>query len=385
MEYRELGKTGEKVSIIGLGCEHLDGADYETIKATIEAALAGGVNILDVFMPGKEVRTNISRALGQRRSEVLIQGHIGATDVNEQYDISRDLPTVKKYFDELLELFSYIDFGMIFFIDTQEDFDSIFKTDLLAYIKELKDSGAVRHLGFSSHNPEIAMKVIETGLVEMMMFSVNPAFDMLPSSEYVFDYSDGDFGVKLFRGLDPRRAQLYQLCLKKEIGITVMKTFGGGKLITPEFSPFAETLSINQCLHYALSRPAVASALTGCKSATEMQEVLSYLSCTDADKDYSQIISGFRNDFSGNCVYCSHCQPCPVGIDIANVHKYLDIAQSQKQATPALKMHYSQLKVTADCCINCGSCEARCPFQVPIMKNMETAAVLFDSDSAKPT
>ena len=46
-------------------------------------------------MPGNEVRENIARALGERRSEVMIQGHIGSTDIKQQYDISRDLPNVK--------------------------------------------------------------------------------------------------------------------------------------------------------------------------------------------------------------------------------------------------------------------------------------------------
>ena len=63
MEYREIGNTGERASIIGLGCEHLDGAPFEQVKDTIDAALENGVNLLDVFMPGQQVRENISKAL----------------------------------------------------------------------------------------------------------------------------------------------------------------------------------------------------------------------------------------------------------------------------------------------------------------------------------
>ena len=98
MEYREIGKTGCRAGIIGLGCEHLDGAPYKQVEETISAALDSGINLLDVFMPGREVRENIAKALGSRRDQVMIQGHIGSTNVNQQYDISRDLPTVKKYF-----------------------------------------------------------------------------------------------------------------------------------------------------------------------------------------------------------------------------------------------------------------------------------------------
>ena len=56
MEYRELGNTGKKVGVIGLGCEHLDGKPYEQVKETVDRALEYGVNIFDVFMPGREVR-----------------------------------------------------------------------------------------------------------------------------------------------------------------------------------------------------------------------------------------------------------------------------------------------------------------------------------------
>ncbi|MEG2316540.1 MAG: aldo/keto reductase, partial [Clostridia bacterium] len=84
MEYREIGKTGERGSIIGLGCEHLDGKPYEQVKDTIDAALENGVNLLDVFMPGKEIRENIAKALGNRRKDVMLQGMIGSTDIHEQ-------------------------------------------------------------------------------------------------------------------------------------------------------------------------------------------------------------------------------------------------------------------------------------------------------------
>ena len=119
MEYREIGKTGKRSSIIGLGCENLDGKPFEQVQDTVNAALECGINLFDVFMPGNEIRENIARALGSRRDQVMIQGHIGSTDIRQQYDISRDLPVVKKYFENLLRIFGYIDFGMMFFIDSE--------------------------------------------------------------------------------------------------------------------------------------------------------------------------------------------------------------------------------------------------------------------------
>ena len=378
MEYRQLGKTGKQVSIIGLGCEFLDGKPYPQVEETVNAALEHNVNIFDIFMPGTEVREFISKALGNRRKNVLIQGHIGATDVNNKYDISRDLPTVKRYFEELLRIFGYIDFGMMFFIDSEQDYKDVFDTPFVTYVEQLKKNGDIRHIGFSSHNPGTAMKVIQTGLPEMMMFSINPAFDMLPSDKYVFDHFETGFGAELFRGLDPKRAELYKLCTQMQMGITVMKALGGGKLLSAEHSPYAQAMTVPQCIQYALDRPAVGSVLPGCQSMAEMHGVLEYFNASDADKDYMGILGGIRSDFVGNCVYCSHCQPCPANIDIATVTKYLDIARlDKKNVPPSIRSHYQSMASGGKDCIACGHCQGRCPFGVPVIGNMKEADVLL--------
>jgi hypothetical protein len=372
MQYRQLGNTGKEVSIIGLGLEHVDRKPYEQVKSTVDESLALGINLMDVFMPGDEIRGHIAKALGTRRKEVKLQGHIGATEVNQQYDISRDMPTVEKYFETLLRLFGYIDFGMLFFIDSEEDYKNVFETEFISYAEKLKRQGDIQHIGFSSHNPITAKKVIETGLVEMMMFSINPAFDMMPADKYVFDHMENRFSKDILRGIDPARAELYALCEQKGIGITGMKVYGSGKLLSPDHTPYAKPLTVHQCTHYALSRPGVASVLPGCQTAAETREIVAYINATDEEKDYAEALSTIRNDFKGNCVYCSHCQPCPVNIDIAAVHKYLDIARlDTANIPPSIKSHYQSLNSAT--CIECGNCEKRCPFGVEIIKNIKEA------------
>ncbi|MCL2461786.1 MAG: aldo/keto reductase [Defluviitaleaceae bacterium] len=376
MEYRQIGKTGLQASVIGLGCERLDGAPYEQVRETIGAALESGVNILDVFMPGTAVRENIAKALGGRRKNVMIQGHIGSTDVNQQYDISRDMPTVRKYFEELLRLFGYIDFGMMFFIDSEDDYKNVFDTDFVTYAERLKRQGDIRHIGFSSHIPVTAMKAINTGVPEMLMFSVNPAFDMLPVTENVLDRLENGIESGSLRGIEPKRAELYKLCAQKQIGITAMKALGAGKLLSPEHTPFAKPLTTAQCISYALSRPAVASALPGCRSADEVRDAMGYFDANDAERDYAEAIGSVRSDFMGNCVYCGHCQPCPAGIDIVSVNKYLDIARlDTANIPPSIRSHYQALGGTD--CTQCGNCESRCPFGVPVIENMREAARLL--------
>ena len=73
MLYRELGRTGRNVGVIGMGCEHLDRKPYEQAEETIRAAIEGGVNLLDVFMPGREVRENIAKAIAGRRGDAFVR------------------------------------------------------------------------------------------------------------------------------------------------------------------------------------------------------------------------------------------------------------------------------------------------------------------------
>lgn len=378
MEYREIGKTEKQSSIIGLGCENLDGKPFEQVQDTIHAALENGINLFDVFMPGNEVRENIAKALGDQRDKVMIQGHIGSTDIRQQYDISRDLPVVKRYFENLLRIFGYIDFGMMFFIDSEEDYKGVFETGFADYVQKLKQQGYIKHIGFSSHNPNMAMRVIHTGLPEMMMFSINLAFDLYPSETYMLDELHQGLNKSAFHGFDPKRAALYTLCEQKNIGITVMKTLGAGKLISAEHTPFDQPLTVAQCIHYALTRPSVASVMLGCQTREEVLDAVSYLDMSESEKDYTIVMNTLRNDFKGNCVYCSHCQPCPVGIDIAAVNKYLDIARLDKSnVPPSIRSHYAGLAHGGKDCIKCGNCEKRCPFSVSIMDNMASAAAIF--------
>lgn len=380
MIFRPLGATQWRVSTVGLGGEFLDGKPYEQVHAVIDEALKYGINILDVFMPGGAVRANIGKALKGRREQMIIQGHVGSCEKNGQYDITRDLDQCKRSFESLLRCLDtdYIDLGMLFFIDSDKDFQGVFDTDFIKYVQQLKDHGVIRAIGFSSHNPRTATRVIETGVVQSMLFSVNLAFDMTPAHADVLDELEKGLNSSAYAGIDPDRAALYTLCERKGVGITVMKALGAGKLISKEHAPFHRPMTVGQCIHYALSRPAVSSVLIGCATPQEVREAVGYFGQTDAEKDYSDILASFKGGYAGQCVYCSHCEPCPSEIGIAAVNKYLDIAKLDTDHIPeSVRSHYRALAHTASECIGCGNCETRCPFGVKIIKNMEIAQKLF--------
>lgn len=380
MEYRKIGKTDMRASVIGFGAEHLDFKPYAQIERTVHAVLDSGINMMDIFMPGEEIRKHLGQALKGRRDKMLIQGHIGSVDIGGQYETTRDLATSKRYFEDLLRHLGtdYIDFGMLFFIDDQKSFDTVFLGEILPYAQQLKKEGKIRAIGASAHNPLIAKQMVETGELDLLMFSINPAFDMAPSGIEVFDILGEDFTSDRITTVDPARVELYKSCVANEVGITVMKTLGSGKLLSAEHTPFSKPLTVGQCIHYALTRPGVVSALVGYETPEHVEEAMAYVTMSEEQKDYTEACSVMQQSFEGNCVYCNHCLPCPVEIDIAAVNKYLDIALLDENKVPqSIADHYANLSAHGSDCIACGSCEAKCPFSVGVTAKMQQAAKVF--------
>ena len=379
MQYRSIGKTGMSASIIGLGAEYLDNKPYALVEDVIHTAQEQGINLIDVFMPGDTVRSNIGKALAGTREKMLIQGHIGSVDLREQYDISRDLEVCKRYFDKLLTCLDtdYIDFGMFFFMDSNTDIDAIFDNGVVKYAQDLKRQGVIRALGASSHNPSTASRIVESDVIDILMFSINPAFDLMAGVSDIMSMMGND-STAMVQSFDTARAELYRLCESKDVGISVMKTLGAGKLLSAEHTPFASPMTPAQCIHYALTRPAVVSTLIGCQSREQVLDAVRYLTLSDEDRDYAPIISSVKRDFNGSCVYCNHCLPCPSNINIATVNKYLDIAVlHESNVPPSIRQHYKELGNHGSDCIACGNCEERCPFGVSVVENMKRATSIF--------
>ena len=379
MRYRELGNTGLQVSEIGLGAEWLERHTEEEVKAVIQRCESYGINILDCWMSNPEVRTKIGNAICGHREKWVIQGHFGSTWQEGQYVRTRDLPKVKEAFQDLLTRLQtdYIDLGMIHFVDSEAEFRRVMEGEFLAYVKEQKEKGVIRHTGMSTHNPQVAKLAALSGEIEMLLFSVNPAFDLLPPSEDLNDYFVESYGEGL-AGIDPLREELYKLCEQRGVGITVMKGYAGGRLFDARTSPFGVALTPVQCLHYALTRPAVASVLVGYDTPAHVDAAVAYEAATEEERDYASMLAKApRHAYSGQCTYCGHCAPCPAGIDIAMVNKLYDLAAMQPEVPATVRAHYQALSATAADCIACGGCETRCPFGVPVVERMEKAKALL--------
>lgn len=381
MRYRELKRCRNvKVSEIALGCEGFIGKTPEEYRAMLDRALELGVNFIDMYSPNPEFRDNLGKAIAGRREKIVLQGHICAVWENEQYLRTRDVVKVKESFEDQLHRLGtdYLDIGMIHYVDSESDWDTVYKDGILDYCKSLKDEGKIHAIGLSSHNPVVARKAVETGAIDVLMFSVNAAYDMQPASEdcnVLFDPANYQGGLN---GMNPDRKLLYEICERENVAIDVMKVFGGGDMLSEKYSPFGVAFNEYQCMEYCLTRPAVAAVMAGCHSVEEIEKVAAYYEADEKDKDYTAVLSKMEKfQFQGNCMYCGHCAPCTVGIQVAEVNKYLNLCLAQGMVPETVADHYRLLEHHASECIACGKCEGNCPFQVGIMEKMKKAKEIF--------
>ena len=238
-------------------------------------------------------------------------------------DRTRDLVEAKKAFENDLRVYgtSGSDVAMLHYIDQDDDYDLALNNGLLDYAVKLKQEGTIRYIGFSSHSVGICNRFLDTGLIDIFMFSLNPAYDFENTSE----------GLRVAE----ERAALYAKAEKLGAAITVMKCYDGGKLLE------------------------------------ELQASFGYIHATEAERHYDEILGSMAAVTAGSCIYCNHCLPCPVSINIGDVFKYYDLAQN---GDGLAREHYDSLSRHASDCIHCGECEPRCPFHVKIMEGMDRMA-----------
>ena len=381
MKTRILGRTGIKVSEIAIGGEGFENKDQKETKELIDYAFSQGINFIDVYNSNPKMRSQVGEALAHYpRESFVVEGHLCSMWEDGQYRRTRNLEEVKTAYQDFLTRMKldYCDIGMIHYCDDLKDFDQILNQGIMEYAQDLKQHDVIRSIGLSTRNPDVALKAVETGLIDVMLFSINPAYDMLPSSEDVDILFEEKTFDRLYEGIDENRATLYRLCEQKGVALTVMKCFGAGVLLDEKQSPFKKALTPIQCLHYCLTRPAVAAVMCGIESKEEIAQAVAYETASPQEKDYAHILADApRTAFHGQCMYCGHCAPCTMKIDIASVNKYLDLSLMKESAPETLHNHYDLLEHHGSECIACGVCMTNCPFGVDIIAKMQRATEVF--------
>lgn len=362
MQYRKLPHGDEMLSVIGVGAAYIGNSSDKEIEEAVHTAVEGGINLFDVAFAEAKPFKPYGSALAGCRDKVYLQGHFGPDYSTGKYGWTIDPETAKRSVAWQLETLKtdYLDFGFIHCLDDMSDLHAVQKNGMVDYIAELKKQGVVRHMALSSHTPALVHEMLDTGLIDLVMFSINPAYD----------YKQGKYAI----GSVDDRQSLYRRCEKEGVGITVMKPFGGGQLLDAARSPFGKSLTKAQCIKYALDKPGVLAVLPGAQNSAEVRELLSYFDTTEEERDYSVLGTFTPADAEGKCVYCSHCHPCPMGIQISLVNKYYDLAKLGDELAVG---HYKKLETKASACVQCGHCNSRCPFHVDQMARMAEIAEYF--------
>ncbi len=372
MEYRKLGKTGLNVGVIGLGTEHLNGQIREIVVSVVQEAIERGVNYFDLVFSFHEYLDNLRVAFQGRRERVILTGHLGSTEKNGQYCKTRIAKTCERFFLDLLSSLGteYVDILFLHNFNSVKDLDNVMKPGgVMDLACRLREKGKARFLGISAHYVEVVRKAVESEQIDVVMFPIN-----------------------LLGNAMPGRKELQNLCATRGVGLVAMKPFGGGKLLTqrgtfrvPKYQTGGESYKAKitsestpaQCLSYVLAQMGVCTTVPGVKSNAELAAALHTLETTEAERDFSSLVTSFGRYEEGECVYCNHCLPCPAVIDIGQIHRLADAAQWS--LSEELRIAYNALPVKASACTECGACTERCPFGVDVIARMRQVVELFES------
>lgn len=356
MKYRTNHRTGDEISEIGLGSSGIYAAGTDSAVKALQRAAEGGINYFDLAAGDGAAFPIYGEALHDFRKHIFYQIHFGADYSGGTYGWSLDPDVIKRSVEWQLKQLrtDYIDYGFIHCQDELSDWETYQKNGILKMIMKLKDTGVVHHVGLSSHTPEVIQRIMDDVEIDMLMFSVNPAYD----------YGHGEYA----NGSVDERAEIYKRCEREGVGISVMKPFSAGQMLDAARSPFGKALTPWQCIKYALDRPGVLTVLPGAANVDEVERLLAYYDQPEEALDYSEISTLTPKDADGKCVYCNHCKPCPMGLDIGLINKYYDLALAGDVLAVE---HYRTLEKKASDCIGCGHCDSRCPFHVAQSERMK--------------
>lgn len=367
MQYRK-DKQGNELSILGYGCMRFTNKngkiDLEKAEREILTAYQNGVNYYDTayIYPGSE------EALGIILEKNNIRDKVNIATKLPQYMIN-NANALDKYFNEELKRLrtDHIDYYLMHHLTDYVQWDRLKKLGIESWIKDKKEKGLIKNIGFSYHgNSELFIKILNDYKWDFAQIQYN----------YLDENSQaGKLGVKEAEKLN--------------IPIIIMEPLRGGKLVNmlPEK---AKTLIKNNKRHYSAAewsfrwlynQKAVTVVLSGMNSIQMVNENCKIASSAKEDsftnEDYeliNQIIEEIRKTEKIACTGCQYCMPCVKGIDIPGLFAAYNRMYSESKTSG--RVQYAQAVALrkdvnyASACIKCGKCEAHCPQSIPIREKI---------------
>ncbi len=377
MQYREMGKTGEKTSVLGFGAMRLPmlgsrgGADafdpnipIDEAEAAnmIEHAVEEGINYFDTAYGyhGGKSETFLGKVLKKNRSKVMIATKLPTWLVQKPEDFD-------KFFREQLSKLctDYIDFYLIHGLGSST-WGKLKEMGVLDFLNQLKSSGQIRYAGFSFHDELKVFKDIVNGF--------NWSMCMIQYNFYDQVYQAGTEGL--------------EYAASRGLGIVVMEPLRGGKLvekIPPEIKALWDGATVDRspaewCLRWVWNHKEVSTVLTGASSLNQLVEntraARETTACSLSPDELSlieQVRTAYRNLLKVDCTGCGYCMPCPNGVNIP--HNFTLYNDTFLFKDPDFNVFFYNQIVTpeqrASNCNECRECEELCPQKIRIAEALK--------------
>ena len=333
MEYVTLGKTGLKISRMGFGGIPIQRIDAQGTKKLMTVMAEKGINYID-------------SARGYTVSESFIgEGLEGIRDkfILATKSMSRTKEAMAKDIDISLENFrtDYIDLYQVH-NPSVEKLDQVIGADgALEALLEAKEAGKIGHIGLTAHSLEVFEKALEMDWVETIMFPYNI--------------------------VERQGEALIHRCREKNIGFIDMKPLAGGAIEDGRLA-----------LRFICANPDVTVVIPGMYDVSEIEKNIEAVEdTTPLTGEELEGMEAVRKQLGTNfCRRCNYCQPCTVGINISGCflfQGYLDRYGLEDWA----RDRYATIPVKAGACVECGECETRCPYNLPIREMLKKCAAAF--------
>ena len=333
MEYRELGRTGLKISRMGFGGIPIQRIDAEGTKALMHRLMEAGINYIDTARGYTVSEEYLGYALEGIRDRFILATKSMARDKDGMArDIETSLRNLRTGYIELYQIHN----------PTLAQLEQV--TDpggALEALQEAKQAGKIGHIGITAHSTEVFKAALELSWVETVMFPYNI--------------------------VETQAESLIRACAKKGIGFIDMKPLAGGAI---EDATLA--------MRFVCANEDVTVTIPGMAEARELEQNLAAVSNTaPLTSEEMEAILAVRSDLGTNfCRRCNYCQPCTAGINISGAFLFEGYLSRYGLAEWA-KGRYNTMSKFASDCIGCGACEDRCPYHLPIRQMLKTVAEKF--------
>ena len=333
MEYRVLGKTGLNISRMGFGGIPIQKIDAEGTKALMHRLVDMGVNYIDTARGYTVSESYLGYALeGIRDRFVLATKSMARSKEAMEKDIAISLENLRTDYIDLYQVHN----------PSAKDLEQVLAPDgALEALIEAKNAGKIGHIGITLHAVDLFQKALELPWVETIMFPYNI--------------------------VETQAEELIAQCAEKNIGFICMKPLAGGAIDNG-----------NLALRFIANNPSVSVIIPGMADIREIDEnVASVANTSPLTDEEQQKIEEIRSQLGTNfCRRCNYCAPCSTGINIPIVF-LLEGYLTRYNLKDWAITRYDALPKKASDCIECGACENRCPYNLPIREMMKNISKVF--------